>query len=154
MDLAASREQPIPVYAEMGSANPVFILPRALRERGESIATGLHTSFTLGAGQFCTKPGLVFANNPDAPFLAKLRQLTATVPASRCCPRESPRPTPPASNSDPRYPQPLAPKKTQASPPTPRCSKQTMQPSPPTPACTRSSSDHPPCSSPAPAASR
>ncbi|MGA9718300.1 MAG: aldehyde dehydrogenase (NADP(+)) [Acidobacteriaceae bacterium] len=80
MDLAASREQPIPVYAEMGSANPVFILPRALRERGESIATGLHTSFTLGAGQFCTKPGLVFVNNSDAPFLAKLRALTANGP--------------------------------------------------------------------------
>ncbi len=80
MDLAASREQPIPVYAEMGSANPVFILPRALRERGDSIAAGLHASFTLGAGQFCTKPGLVFANNPDAGFLAKLRQLTAAAP--------------------------------------------------------------------------
>ena len=80
MDLAASREQPIPVYAEMGSANPVFILPRALRERGETIAAGLHASFTLGAGQFCTKPGLVFANNPDAAFLAKLRQLTAAAP--------------------------------------------------------------------------
>ena len=80
MDLAASREQPIPVYAEMGSANPVFILPRALRERGESIATGLHTSFTLGAGQFCTKPGLVFVNNSESPFLARLRQLTAAAP--------------------------------------------------------------------------
>jgi NADP-dependent aldehyde dehydrogenase len=80
MDLAASREQPIPVYAEMGSANPVFILPGALRERGESIATGLHTSFTLGAGQFCTKPGLVFVNDSDPPFIAKLRQLTANGP--------------------------------------------------------------------------
>jgi NADP-dependent aldehyde dehydrogenase len=80
MDLAAVREQPIPVYAEMGSANPVFILPRALRERGESIAAGLHTSFTLGAGQFCTKPGLVFVDNSDAPFVTKLRQLTANGP--------------------------------------------------------------------------
>jgi 2,5-dioxopentanoate dehydrogenase len=80
MDLAASREQPIPVYAEMGSANPVFILPRALRERGESIAAGLHTSFTLGAGQFCTKPGLVFANSPEPPFLARLRELTTNGP--------------------------------------------------------------------------
>ncbi len=80
MDLAASRPQPIPVYAEMGSANPVFILPRALRERSESIAAGLHTSFTLGAGQFCTKPGLVFANNPDPSFLARLRELTTNGP--------------------------------------------------------------------------
>jgi NADP-dependent aldehyde dehydrogenase len=77
MDLAASRPRPIPVYAEMGSANPVFILPRALRERGESLAAGLHASFTLGAGQFCTKPGLVFLDTPEATFLAKLRSLTA-----------------------------------------------------------------------------
>jgi alpha-ketoglutaric semialdehyde dehydrogenase len=77
MDLAASRPRPIPVYAEMGSANPVFILPRALRERGESLAAGLHASFTLGGGQFCTKPGLVFLDAPEAPFLAKLRSLTA-----------------------------------------------------------------------------
>lgn len=60
MDVAASRPEPIPFYAEMSSTNPVFILPRALRERGETIAAGLHGSFTLGAGQFCTKPGMVF----------------------------------------------------------------------------------------------
>jgi alpha-ketoglutaric semialdehyde dehydrogenase len=80
MDLAASREQPIPVYAEMGSANPVFILPRALRERGESLAASLHASFTLGGGQFCTKPGLVFLDTPETPFLMKLRALTAGGP--------------------------------------------------------------------------
>jgi NADP-dependent aldehyde dehydrogenase len=77
MDLAASRPQPIPVYAEMGSTNPVFLLPRALRERGESLAAGLHASFTLGGGQFCTKPGLVFFDTPGPEFLAKLRTLTA-----------------------------------------------------------------------------
>ncbi len=81
MDLAAARPDPIPVYAEMGSANPVFILSRALEERGESIAVGLHTSFTLGAGQFCTKPGLVFLDAPEPPFLDKLRSLTAENPA-------------------------------------------------------------------------
>jgi acyl-CoA reductase-like NAD-dependent aldehyde dehydrogenase len=59
-DLAVRRPEPIPVYAEMGSVNPVFILPSALRERGESLAAGLHASFTLGGGQFCTKPGLCF----------------------------------------------------------------------------------------------
>jgi 2,5-dioxopentanoate dehydrogenase len=80
MDLAAGREQPIPVYAEMGSTNPVFLLPRALRDRGESIAQGLHASFTLGAGQFCTKPGLVFLNSAGAPFLTKLRTLTSATP--------------------------------------------------------------------------
>jgi NADP-dependent aldehyde dehydrogenase len=81
MDLAASREEPIPVYAEMGSVNPVFVLPGALRERGESLAEGLHTSFTLGGGQFCTKPGIVFLDQPEASFLAKLRALTAEDPA-------------------------------------------------------------------------
>jgi alpha-ketoglutaric semialdehyde dehydrogenase len=80
MGLAASREQPIPVYAEMGSANPVFILPRALRERGELLAVGLHAAFTLGGGQFCTKPGLIFLDAPAAQFLEKLRTLTAGDP--------------------------------------------------------------------------
>src|SRR5205807_9446470 len=60
MDVAASRPEPIPFYAEMSSTNPVFILPGALRERSEQIASGLHASFTMGAGQFCTKPGMVF----------------------------------------------------------------------------------------------
>jgi NADP-dependent aldehyde dehydrogenase len=59
-DAAARRPEPIPVYAEMGSANPVFILPGALRDKKEEIAKGLTASATLGAGQFCTKPGLVF----------------------------------------------------------------------------------------------
>jgi 2,5-dioxopentanoate dehydrogenase len=77
MDVAASRPEPIPFYAEMSSTNPVFILPGALRERGDSIAAGLHTSFTLGAGQFCTKPGMVFLpnGNDTAAFTDKLRQL-------------------------------------------------------------------------------
>jgi NADP-dependent aldehyde dehydrogenase len=56
--LAADREVPIPVYAEMSSINPVFLLPAALAERGEAIAKGLIDSVTLGTGQFCTKPGL------------------------------------------------------------------------------------------------
>ena len=60
MKLAAARPEPIPVYAEMGSTNPLFILPGAMKERGTAIATGLQGSFTLGSGQFCTKPGLVF----------------------------------------------------------------------------------------------
>jgi alpha-ketoglutaric semialdehyde dehydrogenase len=60
MDLAAARPEPIPFFAEMSSTNPVFILPGALRVRADSIAAGLYVSFTLGAGQFCTKPGLVF----------------------------------------------------------------------------------------------
>src|SRR5579862_2295533 len=77
MDVAASRPEPIPFYAEMSSTNPVFILPGALRERAETIAAGLHTSFTLGAGQFCTKPGMVFlpAGPESTSFTDKLRHL-------------------------------------------------------------------------------
>ena len=56
---AARRREPIPVYAEMGSINPVFVLPGALRERRESIAAGLHASVIQGVGQFCTNPGVI-----------------------------------------------------------------------------------------------
>ncbi len=79
MDIAAARPEPIPVFAEMSSTNPVFILPGALRERGEAIAAGLHASFTLGAGQFCTKPGLVFVpeGKEARSFTDKLQQLSA-----------------------------------------------------------------------------
>ena len=83
MDVAASRPEPIPFYAEMSSTNPVFILPGALRERAENIAAGLHDSLTLGAGQFCTKPGMVFLPKgaEATAFANKLRQLvTASTP--------------------------------------------------------------------------
>jgi NADP-dependent aldehyde dehydrogenase len=60
MDAAAARPSPIPVFAEMSSLNPVFILPEALRTLAAKIAEGLRNSLTLGGGQFCTKPGLVF----------------------------------------------------------------------------------------------
>ncbi|AHG18492.1 ketoglutarate semialdehyde dehydrogenase [Chania multitudinisentens RB-25] len=58
-DLATRRPQPIPVFAEMSSINPVVILPQALAQRGQAIAQELVASFTLGCGQFCTKPGLI-----------------------------------------------------------------------------------------------
>jgi NADP-dependent aldehyde dehydrogenase len=58
-DAAAQRPSPIPVFAEMGSINPVFVLPHALKERGAELAQSLAKSVTLGVGQFCTKPGLV-----------------------------------------------------------------------------------------------
>lgn len=58
-DLAAARPAPIPVFAEMGSMNPVLILPRALKNRGKEIAAQLASSATLASGQFCTSPGLV-----------------------------------------------------------------------------------------------
>ncbi|MCS1411395.1 MAG: Alpha-ketoglutaric semialdehyde dehydrogenase [Verrucomicrobia subdivision 3 bacterium] len=59
MKAAFERDEPIPVYAEMSSINPVVILPEALEQNGETIATDLHKSVTLGLGQFCTNPGLV-----------------------------------------------------------------------------------------------
>ena len=65
-DLAAQRPRPIPFYAEMGSVNPVVLLPGALGSKWESIAAGLAGSVTLGAGQFCTNPGLVLATSGSA----------------------------------------------------------------------------------------
>lgn len=60
-DMAAARPEPIPFYGELGSVNPVFVTAAADAARGETVAEGLVGSFTLGAGQFCTKPGLVLA---------------------------------------------------------------------------------------------
>lgn len=57
---AVNRPEPIPVYAEMSAVNPVIILPGAMAANGEAIANGLAASVTLGVGQFCTNPGLVF----------------------------------------------------------------------------------------------
>jgi len=59
-DLANSREVPIPFYGELGSLNPAFVTPGAARTRAQEIAEGYVASFTLGVGQFCTKPGLLF----------------------------------------------------------------------------------------------
>ncbi len=61
MKLAANRPVPIPVYAEMSSINPVFLLPAALEARAEALGKGYVGSLTMGAGQFCTNPGLVLA---------------------------------------------------------------------------------------------
>ncbi|MBA1189087.1 aldehyde dehydrogenase (NADP(+)) [Pseudomonas entomophila] len=58
-DLAAARPQPIPVFAEMSSINPVLVLPEAVQARGVRIAQELAASVVLGAGQFCTNPGLI-----------------------------------------------------------------------------------------------
>jgi NADP-dependent aldehyde dehydrogenase len=59
MKVAQARAEPIPVYAEMSSINPVLVLPHAMAKRGESIAKAFVASLTMGAGQFCTNPGLV-----------------------------------------------------------------------------------------------
>jgi len=79
MDLAAGRSEPIPVHAEMSSVNPIFILPGAMQQRSQEIAGGLHTAVTLGVGQFCTNPGLVFAQSGATTerFLQKLAELMA-----------------------------------------------------------------------------
>ena len=82
-DASAARPHPIPVFAEMSSVNPVYLLPEALRERGAAIAAGLAGSFTLGVGQFCTKPGLVFAVRCAATD-AFLPALAAAVQAAPC----------------------------------------------------------------------
>jgi NADP-dependent aldehyde dehydrogenase len=77
MDIAAARLDPIPCFTEMSSGNPVFILPGALRKGPETLAQNLFGSFTLGGGQFCTKPGMVIV--PELPegkaFLDALRSL-------------------------------------------------------------------------------
>lgn len=59
--LAQGRAEPIPVYAEMGSVNPLFVLPGALERDPQALARAYFGSLTLGVGQFCTNPGLVFA---------------------------------------------------------------------------------------------
>jgi NADP-dependent aldehyde dehydrogenase len=76
-DAAAARPVPIPVYAEMGSINPVFVLPGALRDRADAIAEGMKASITLGVGQFCTSPGLsVGVTDPHfARFVERLEEL-------------------------------------------------------------------------------
>jgi NADP-dependent aldehyde dehydrogenase len=65
-DAASARPEPIPVYAEMGSINPVVVLPGALQTKGSAIAEALMQSVTLGVGQFCTNPGLVFGLRGNA----------------------------------------------------------------------------------------
>lgn len=75
-DEAARREEPIPVYAEMGSTNPVFVLPGALKEKHKDLANGLSASVQLGVGQFCTNPGIaVLPKSEDGNlFQSELKQ--------------------------------------------------------------------------------
>ncbi len=78
--LAAARPEPIPVYAEMSSINPVILLPAALAARADSLASGFVASLTLGAGQFCTNPGLVLAI--DGAHLDRFLNAAATALAN------------------------------------------------------------------------
>ncbi|MNM59753.1 Alpha-ketoglutaric semialdehyde dehydrogenase [compost metagenome] len=80
-DLAMRRPQPIPVFAEMSSINPLIIMPQALAQRGQQIARELVASFTLGCGQFCTKPGLIIGQRGVA-FSQFIGELTELVNAA------------------------------------------------------------------------
>jgi len=84
-DAANSRPEPIPVFAEMGSLNPLFVLPAALQKRWEPIATGLAGSVSLGTGQFCTKPGLVITqqSSVSGQFASRLGEELSRVPKGR-----------------------------------------------------------------------
>ena len=87
MDLCAARPEPIPCFTEMSSVNPVFVLPEALKARAAQIATGLFGSFTLGVGQFCTKPGLIFlpANADADTLVAELKKQVERQPVANRC---------------------------------------------------------------------
>ena len=77
-DMAAARPQPIPVFAEMSSINPVIILPQALQVRGATVARELAASVVQGCGQFCTNPGLVIGLRSPA-FTAFIEQLVGQI---------------------------------------------------------------------------
>jgi len=81
--VANARPEPIPVYAEMSSINPVFLFPAALAARAEAMARGFVDSLTLGAGQFCTNPGLVIAIDSPAlqRFVSAASEALAAKPA-------------------------------------------------------------------------
>ena len=74
-DVASARDVPIPVYAEMGSLNPMVVTPAAAARRTTQIAESFVSSMTLGVGQFCTKPGLLFV--PDDEGGRRLEQAVA-----------------------------------------------------------------------------
>ena len=83
-DLANSRPEPIPVYAEMGSNNPVFILQEKLKSDYEAIATTIANSVNLGAGQFCTNPGILVLQKSEATtaFLGALKSAFGKLKAA------------------------------------------------------------------------
>jgi NADP-dependent aldehyde dehydrogenase len=76
LDLAAQRPEPIPVFAEMGSINPVIILPKALETKASVLAKTYASSITLGTGQFCTNPGLILGVESEGlqTFIEKLSE--------------------------------------------------------------------------------
>ena len=84
MKIAAARKEPIPVYAEMSSINPVVLFPHALAARADAIGRAFVAALTMGAGQFCTNPGLLLAvDGPDLErFVSSARAALADAPAA------------------------------------------------------------------------
>lgn len=80
-ETATRRAVPIPVFAEMGSVNPVFFLPGILREKGEALAGQFLQSLTMGVGQFCTNPGLFITQTGSGVFMETLLKNIAASPA-------------------------------------------------------------------------
>ncbi|RKR73396.1 aldehyde dehydrogenase (NADP(+)) [Frondihabitans australicus] len=85
-DIAQSRPEPIPFYGELGSTNPVFVLPEAAGARADSIAEGFLASVTGSQGQLCTKPGVLFVPT-GSPVLAAVAGASSTGPARLLDPR-------------------------------------------------------------------
>ena len=82
--LAQQRKQPIPVFAEMGSINPVVLLPEAMAEKATELAAKCAASITMGAGQFCTNPGLLIAVQSEEldQFKQELTRIVSTTPSA------------------------------------------------------------------------
>ncbi len=78
-DIAAARPEPIPFFGELGSINAFVVTSAAITERADELAAGLAGSFTLGLGQFCTKPGLVLVPAGADDFIASLTRAAAGV---------------------------------------------------------------------------
>ncbi len=88
-DLAQTRPDPIPVFAEMSSVNPIFVLPEAIKKSSVAIAKAIAGSVTLGAGQFCTNPGLVLLVDGDGTgqFLESLSdEIRKSIPQTMLTP--------------------------------------------------------------------
>ncbi|OUS20197.1 aldehyde dehydrogenase (NADP(+)) ['Osedax' symbiont bacterium Rs2_46_30_T18] len=83
-DLAVGRREPIPFYGELGSTNPVFLLPQSLAQKAEQIAASFIGALTMGVGQFCTSPGILIAVKGNAleRLLASLAEKTPTLAAA------------------------------------------------------------------------
>lgn len=83
-DIANKRANPIPVFAEMGSVNPIIILPNTLEQRSDEVATTLANSVALGTGQFCTNPGLLFVPENGHKGFVKTLVETMKSTAGQC----------------------------------------------------------------------